>query len=361
MALQLTPVVVAPRGLDAGVAVPAGIDGITPNDFARLCQESGRLTRDDTGRPCVDCAALRELNVLRDAKRALVNASCGDGWPRPATTSTAACRAGSGGRGRGRRLRDTRRWRSRRQSCTVTFPNVGTYAYDCLFHSGIPGNADMDGVVKVIPRPHAVNHISTVWAATGTSGAAATNRGRRRRADRRRAGDRDARPDSTRPQHGASGRERARQRGCAGKSCRARRDHARHGHAPDHGDPAGAGARLCRHHPAAHVRILPDRGGRDRTGRPVHRCAHAGDSPAGYMIIADLCHRRGGGRGEREVRPERLRLLHEESHRGALAQRGGGRQALPIGHGQGARGPGVRRAVSAMITRSARADQETRS
>jgi hypothetical protein len=78
--LQLTPVVVAPRGLDAGVAVPAGIDGITPHDFARLCQESGMLTRDNTGhRPPVCRAALRELKVLRDAKRALIDASCGYG------------------------------------------------------------------------------------------------------------------------------------------------------------------------------------------------------------------------------------------------------------------------------------------
>ncbi|HZS92720.1 MAG TPA: plastocyanin/azurin family copper-binding protein [Chloroflexota bacterium] len=55
------------------------------------------------------------------------------------------------------------------QSCTVTFPNVGTYAYDCLLHSGIPGNADMDGVIKVIPRPQPVNHTWTVRAGTGTA------------------------------------------------------------------------------------------------------------------------------------------------------------------------------------------------
>ena len=56
------------------------------------------------------------------------------------------------------------------QSCTVTFPNVGTYAYECLFHSDIPGDKeDMDGVVKVIPRPHAVNHVWTVWAGTGNA------------------------------------------------------------------------------------------------------------------------------------------------------------------------------------------------
>jgi plastocyanin len=58
---------------------------------------------------------------------------------------------------------------SPQQSCTVTFPNVGTYAYDCLFHSGIPGNADMDGVVKVIPRPHPMNRTWTVWAGTGSA------------------------------------------------------------------------------------------------------------------------------------------------------------------------------------------------
>ena len=55
------------------------------------------------------------------------------------------------------------------QSCTVTFPNVGTYAYECLLHSGIPGNKeDMDGVVKVIPRPQPVNRTWTVWAGTGS-------------------------------------------------------------------------------------------------------------------------------------------------------------------------------------------------
>jgi plastocyanin len=52
----------------------------------------------------------------------------------------------------------------------VTFPNVGTYAYDCLFHSGIPGNKeDMDGVIKVIPRPHPMNRTWTVWAGTGSA------------------------------------------------------------------------------------------------------------------------------------------------------------------------------------------------
>lgn len=55
------------------------------------------------------------------------------------------------------------------QSCTVTFPNVGTYAYDCLIHSGIPGNGDMDGVIKVIPRPRPVNRTWTVRAGTGTA------------------------------------------------------------------------------------------------------------------------------------------------------------------------------------------------
>jgi plastocyanin len=55
------------------------------------------------------------------------------------------------------------------QSCTITFPNVGSYAYDCLFHSGIPGLPDMDGVIKVIPRPQPKNHTWTVWAGTGSS------------------------------------------------------------------------------------------------------------------------------------------------------------------------------------------------
>jgi plastocyanin len=55
------------------------------------------------------------------------------------------------------------------QSCTVTFPYVGTYAYDCLLHSGIPGMADMDGVIKVIPRPQPTNRTWTVQAGTGTA------------------------------------------------------------------------------------------------------------------------------------------------------------------------------------------------
>jgi plastocyanin len=55
------------------------------------------------------------------------------------------------------------------QSCTITFPNVGTYAYDCLLHSGIPGLPDMDGVIKVVPRPKPANHMWTVWAGTGSS------------------------------------------------------------------------------------------------------------------------------------------------------------------------------------------------
>ncbi len=55
------------------------------------------------------------------------------------------------------------------QSCTVTFPYVGTYTYECLVHSGIPGMADMDGVIKVIPRPQPANHTWTVQAGTGTA------------------------------------------------------------------------------------------------------------------------------------------------------------------------------------------------
>ncbi len=55
------------------------------------------------------------------------------------------------------------------QSCTVTFPNPGTYSYDCLLHSGIPGNADMDGKIVVLPRPAPQNKTWTVWAGTGTA------------------------------------------------------------------------------------------------------------------------------------------------------------------------------------------------
>lgn len=55
------------------------------------------------------------------------------------------------------------------QSCTITFPNAGTYAYDCLLHSAIPGSPDMDGVIKVLPRPQATAHAYTVWAGTGNA------------------------------------------------------------------------------------------------------------------------------------------------------------------------------------------------
>jgi plastocyanin len=55
------------------------------------------------------------------------------------------------------------------QSCTVTFPHVGTYSYECLLHSGVPGNPDMDGVIKVTPRPQPVNRTWTVWAGPGTT------------------------------------------------------------------------------------------------------------------------------------------------------------------------------------------------
>ncbi len=54
------------------------------------------------------------------------------------------------------------------QACTITFPNVGSYAYDCLFHAGIPGYGDMDGVVKVLPRPQSTARSWMVWAGTGT-------------------------------------------------------------------------------------------------------------------------------------------------------------------------------------------------
>ncbi len=53
------------------------------------------------------------------------------------------------------------------QSCAITFPHVGTYAYECLFHSGVPGNPDMDGVIKVIARPQPANRTWTVWAGSG--------------------------------------------------------------------------------------------------------------------------------------------------------------------------------------------------
>jgi plastocyanin len=56
----------------------------------------------------------------------------------------------------------------RPQSCTITFPNPGSFAYDCLLHSGIPGNGDMDGVIRVVARPKPTNQTWTVLAGTGT-------------------------------------------------------------------------------------------------------------------------------------------------------------------------------------------------
>ena len=54
------------------------------------------------------------------------------------------------------------------QSCTITFPNVGSFNYDCLLHSGIPGFGDMDGTIKVVPYRMAVNNTWTVSAGSGT-------------------------------------------------------------------------------------------------------------------------------------------------------------------------------------------------
>lgn len=53
------------------------------------------------------------------------------------------------------------------QSCTITFPNAGTFAYDCLLHSGVPGFGDMDGTITVVPYPAPTHHWA-VQAGTGT-------------------------------------------------------------------------------------------------------------------------------------------------------------------------------------------------
>ena len=53
------------------------------------------------------------------------------------------------------------------QSCAVTFPHVGTYSYDCLLHSGVPGAEDMDGVITVVPRPQPDSGAWTIQAGTG--------------------------------------------------------------------------------------------------------------------------------------------------------------------------------------------------
>jgi plastocyanin len=55
------------------------------------------------------------------------------------------------------------------QSCTITFPHPGSFAYDCLLHSGIPGSPDMDGVITVIARPQSGAHTWTVRAGTGNA------------------------------------------------------------------------------------------------------------------------------------------------------------------------------------------------
>jgi len=54
------------------------------------------------------------------------------------------------------------------QSCTITFPTVGTYDYACLFHAGMPGNPTMDGTVRVLPRPRPTHHTWTIRAGSGT-------------------------------------------------------------------------------------------------------------------------------------------------------------------------------------------------
>src|SRR5579864_4300060 len=72
-AQHLAPVIVAPRGLAAAVVVPPDIGVIRPQDFARLCQESGLLDRDAAGRVCVDRAALSALTDRSDVTLALVN------------------------------------------------------------------------------------------------------------------------------------------------------------------------------------------------------------------------------------------------------------------------------------------------
>jgi plastocyanin len=54
------------------------------------------------------------------------------------------------------------------QACTVTFPNLGSFNYDCLLHSGIPGFGDMDGTINVVPVPMAKDNTWTVRAGTGT-------------------------------------------------------------------------------------------------------------------------------------------------------------------------------------------------
>ena len=54
------------------------------------------------------------------------------------------------------------------QSCAITFPNVGSFSYDCLLHSGIPGFGDMDGTIKVVPNSDAGTHAWTIHAGSGT-------------------------------------------------------------------------------------------------------------------------------------------------------------------------------------------------
>jgi plastocyanin len=55
------------------------------------------------------------------------------------------------------------------QSCTITFPNAGSFDYDCLLHSYIPGNVDMNGTINVVPNPKAVNNTWTVHAGSGNA------------------------------------------------------------------------------------------------------------------------------------------------------------------------------------------------
>lgn len=76
----LSPIAMAPLGLEKEAVVPAGVTIINAEMFDRLCQESGVIVHDEQGRYCVDRTALRELKDQVDARLSFVNGLL---WLRP--------------------------------------------------------------------------------------------------------------------------------------------------------------------------------------------------------------------------------------------------------------------------------------
>jgi hypothetical protein len=78
--IGLAPVAVAPRGLAEDAQTPPDLPLIDADAFARLCEESGVLVRDEQDRPQLDRVALSELRDHADARLSLGNGLL---WLRP--------------------------------------------------------------------------------------------------------------------------------------------------------------------------------------------------------------------------------------------------------------------------------------